>query len=236
MHRCPRGFTRIEVLAVCAALLTLTAVLVPGLWASNADSKRAVCYGNLRQIGRAGQVWGDEHADYLPWNLFISQGGTRPDQGSKPALAWQEFLFLSNTLSTPRLLACPADRAVRPAFNWTTGTGGFANSGARGNAVSYFINYHVQPSLARAVVTGDRDFRTSGPLNGSCSRGVFNVFSLALNDSQIAWTNEVHPPGGHLLFVDGSVEFASSSRLYSVFAGKEARNDTAGDIHFVNAR
>src|SRR4051794_31545831 len=95
------AFTRIE-LFFCAAAITL--ILIPALsvLASNkSDSQRIVCLNNLRQIGRAFQVWASDNGNANPWRV-------PPPDGTKghPLLGnlWYQFAVISNQLGSPKLL------------------------------------------------------------------------------------------------------------------------------------
>jgi len=53
-----KGFTRLELVAVIAGLALLCMVALPLYAATRGDSERAACLNNLRQLGRAVQMWG----------------------------------------------------------------------------------------------------------------------------------------------------------------------------------
>jgi hypothetical protein len=232
----PHAFTRLELLGTIAALALMIITASP-LWGGfKPNSQRIGCFNNLRQIGRAVQVWGADHNDRAPWITSVTEGGTRPDSSLKAGTAWVELITLSNELAGPRVFTCPSDAATKVASHWGNTANGFANSGFRGNALSYFVSYHGQPQLPRSVISGDRDFRPSTPPPVSCSRGnVSNAAGCAVFAPPLAWTNAVHMEAGHLLFVDGSVEYVNGAKLNIVLAGPETQND-AGSVHFINAR
>ena len=236
MRRTSQAFTRIELVAVLAALALLGLVALPLLAATRADSERAGCFNNLRQLGRGVLLWGNDHDDRPPWRTFVSQGGTQPDTGLKAALVWTELITLSNQLITPRVLACPSDPGVKIASSWGGAAGGLASTGFRNNAISYFVSYHSLPHLPRSVVTGDRDFTPSSFSTVSCSYGPNNASAVqSFGGFPTGWTNALHSSAGHLLFMDGSVSFVNSARLANILVGTEAQNDNAS-IHFVNPR
>jgi len=219
-------------------MLALLGVLaLPLLATPRNESERAGCFNNLRAIGLAARVWANDHDERFPWITPVTEGGTQPVPiGGKTAIAWTEFIALSNELSSPHVLVCPGDRAARVASHWGNSADGFANSGFRGNALSYILSYHSQSTLPRSVITADRDFRPAGFARASCSRGPVNVFTLyGISDPNVFWTNELHAAAGHFLFADGSVEFLGSARLALTLAGPGA-NDGNGLIHFINAR
>ena len=98
-----------------------------------------------------------------------------------------EFLTLSNELSTPKLLLCPADKKKRAATDFSSSiNGGLVNAGFRDNSVSYFISldagtrvYNNTTIVAFAeaqnqAVVGDSDFHLDVEPGGggTCSAGV----------------------------------------------------------------
>lgn len=227
-----RGFTRVELTALLAALTLVFAAACPLFATSRTDTQRAVCFNNLRQIGRAIQLWGDDHDDQPPWLTSTMQGGTRPEVViplTKVAVAWPEFLVMSNELGAPRILACPADPNVKRALDWGVTRTGFVNSGFRGNALSYFVSYHCIPEKQKSPMSGDRDF----PSDGSAICGPASVTdALRVYPSpRVSWLGVVHPAAGHVLTTDGAVEFVPKGRLFEVLAETD---DSV--LHFAPAR
>ena len=88
MHSRPQAFTRIELLAVCAALAVLGALALPLLAATRADSDRAGCFNNLRLLGRAVTLWGESHDGLPPWITLVSRGGTKGNLRIKKLEIW----------------------------------------------------------------------------------------------------------------------------------------------------
>lgn len=234
MRHPTRAFTRIEFVAVIAALALLGVLALPLLAATRADSDRASCFNNLRLLGRAITMWGDDRDGLPPWITLASRGGTRPDGGAlKAGNAWFEFTTFSNELVTPRLLACPADTGVKVASEFSNhGTRGYMGTGQRALATSYFINMDNLGTKPLMAVAGDRNLRSLGTT--SCGQGVNNADFIQLNvPSPVFWTNAVHGWEGHALRTDGSVVFADSRMLLENFP---QRLDDNGSFHFLRAR
>jgi hypothetical protein len=232
MTRSNRGFTRLELLAAISAATLVCVAAMPLLGASTSVSKMAGCYNNLRQLGVGMRIWSNDHGDALPWVTPVSEGGTRPINSiPKTAVGWVEFLTFSNQLSSPRVLACPEDAATKVALNWTTGPAGFGNSGYRANALSYMLSFHGSVWFPRSVAVADRDIRVTA--TGSCSPGgATNVSVIGASDPQVTWTNAVHARAGHLLFMDGSVEFISSQSLIKAINGPQAEDGGTTHVLF----
>ncbi len=209
-----RAFTRIELCASLAALTLLLMVALPALAANRSGSERAVCFNNLRMIGRAIHSWAGDYQGRVPWRVPVSEGGTRPDSGTKPGASWYEYaLSLTNELVTPKILKCPSD-AFAPvvARDWVQ----FISPAFRNNATSYSLGMDVFPETPRDWVGTDRNVKFDTSSSGNCSarvNGFYGINSFP-GTSLASWTNAVHGTNaGHLLFNDGSVLFSSSQDL-----------------------
>jgi competence protein ComGC len=226
-----RAFTRIELLAVCAALLLVALVMAPAAVSSKSDSERQVCFNNLRLVGRGVQTWAGDHNMQFSWRTLQGDGGTMPGTGSlKPANAWFEYFSLSNELVTPKILACPSDTGVKQARDWFE----FPSALFRANAVSYPLSLDSSMDFPRTWVSADHNFPRASL--GACSARVNNASQLStfLFGGYLPWTNAVHGSLGHVLTTDGTVEFVSSNRLNELLIRTPI--DDNGSAHFLPAR
>ncbi len=71
-----KAFTLIELLVVIAVIAILMAILMPVLKKAREAGQRAVCLGNLRQLGIAWMVYADENDDKLVCAEVNSKPGT----------------------------------------------------------------------------------------------------------------------------------------------------------------
>ena len=59
------GFTLIELLVVIAIIAILAAMLMPVLRRARDEAHRVVCIGNLKQLGIACRLYGNNHDDWI---------------------------------------------------------------------------------------------------------------------------------------------------------------------------
>ena len=81
------------------------------------------CDNNLKQIGLAFRTWEIDHDGGFPFNVSTKAGGTKEfcARGSDgfDRNAALHFQVLSNELSDPKILVCPADATKRPAADFS---------------------------------------------------------------------------------------------------------------------
>jgi competence protein ComGC len=109
------------------SLLVLPAMLLPALSQAKARAQSINCANNLKQVGIAFKVWALDHNDRFPFNVSTNSGGTlelcaRGADGYDRNAALH-FMAMSNEISAPLILVCPAARdkssgGKSPAFNF----------------------------------------------------------------------------------------------------------------------
>jgi prepilin-type N-terminal cleavage/methylation domain-containing protein len=225
MRKQNRAFTLIELLVVIAIIATLAAVSLPGLARTKPQSDRVNCSNNLKQVGLAFRTWAIDHDGRMPMSVPRSQGGDSEDVGVRVLSSSQAssrgvskmFLCLSNQLSTPKVLFCPAefDSASRQAATSFSGVASGANPVPylNDNNVSYFIGVDASESSPRMFLAGDHNLGG----NANPPTTLFGPF-VSLGTSFTAnlgpaWLDNQHRQQGSVGLADGSVEFFSRSRL-----------------------
>src|SRR5687767_10951622 len=191
------AFSRVDLCAAIAAFFLLAIVALPALSQPFGRSQRLHCLNNLRQIGQAFQVWGNDHGDEFPFYLPSSQGGTMgAPEASK---AYYQLAVLSNCLSSPRVLACPSDPALL-ADNFGAAPGGLLSAGYQDNAVSYFVS-HGRVATGPEVLSGDRNIAV--PVQTmACA---FFVTTRGMPARMLSWREDVHGRVGNVLMTSGDV-------------------------------
>ncbi|MBI5386003.1 MAG: hypothetical protein HZA90_15110 [Verrucomicrobia bacterium] len=223
-----RAFTRVEALACLSVVAILAALAAPTLAGLRPRSDSAACVNNLRQIGRAYQIWGHDHNDDPPYRVAMSEGGIQahPLAGN----TWFQFSWVSNELATPRVLACPSDLQKRVAKDFgISADGGFLNSGFRNNAVSYWVGSDAVRFVPASLVCGDRNVKVAG--YGYCSAGISDAGTILMRPmAGSVWTNNLHGLWGNVLRYDGQVRTLSN---WNLTTNALSFGDDNGTMHLV---
>jgi prepilin-type N-terminal cleavage/methylation domain-containing protein len=181
MKRPEKGFTLVELLVVVALIALLVALLMPALAATKSKEQKITCLNNLKQVALAFRVWEGNHDNNYPMALSSTAGGTSeflahssgsaspttPSRGYCPGMT---YMVLTNELSSPKILFCPADGIhVNAATNFTYyallgltsnpgKTGSITQAGENGagfSRVSYFINADATEANPQDLMAGD---------------------------------------------------------------------------------
>jgi len=243
------ALTLLEALFVLGIVLILAALLLPALsGARRRGGPHVNCVSNLKQVGLAWLTWvHDNNGGELPFRTPVARQGTMGSTDPLRNNAWWQFSILSNELTTPKVLVCPADRNVGPprrlADNWsaTDTNGGFMATGFRHRSTSYTIGLDVtQPfdsaemEASRRVLNSDRNILFDGR-NGSCASGLMgtSIRVKGKNDQNppalAPWTNAIHGLRGNILTLDASVQQVTTKELNYLC---DFSNDN-GSIHFL---
>jgi prepilin-type processing-associated H-X9-DG protein len=148
------------------------------------------------------------------------------------------FLCLSNELSAPRFLFCPAEyenssRQLATTFSGVPapGTVPYTND----LNVSYFIGVDAQEAYPRMLLTGDHNLGSGNPpttpYQSAPSSGTPFV-SLGTNfpagNVAVGWLDNMHAKQGNVGMADGSVEWFNRSRLQDALKSSGDRGRAAG--------
>ena len=192
-HFTRQGFTLVGLLVIIAVLGILAAMLIPALVRPKGKSKRIQCVNNLKQDGLAFRIWEGDNGDKLPMDVPMAKGGTKEfDTGAD---TFRHFQVISNELSTPKILICPADTR--------TVTNNFVR--LKNQNVSYFVGLEANDEFPQRFLDGDRNITgESNPENG--------ILKL-VPGQRVTWTQAIHANQGNVGLSDGSVQQCSNSRL-----------------------
>jgi prepilin-type N-terminal cleavage/methylation domain-containing protein/prepilin-type processing-associated H-X9-DG protein len=162
-------------------------------------SSEIQCVNNLKQIGLAYRIWEGDNGDKLPMQIPAKAGGAM-EPAARGNVA-PIFQLMSNELSTPRILICPADADRSVAKNFTAG---FDNS-----KVSYFAGVDAADDKPAMFLSGDDNFAIDAVLVKS------GLLLLATN-APVSWTAARHVNRGNIGLADGSVQTTDSSFLHQL--------------------
>jgi len=189
------AFTLIELLVVVAVVIFLGVVLFPAEPRAKSSAKRINCTNNLKQLGFASKTWEMDHDDKFPMDLSVTNGGTMELTESNRLI--NSFLVISNQLSTPKILVCPADnRAPAAAFDAALSI----------TNISYFLALNADDENPQMFLSGDRNLTNGLPVK--------NCILLLPTNRPVAWNHQLHNGQGNVGLTDGSVQQLTSSRLW----------------------
>ena len=178
---------------IVAMVTVLIGLLLPGQPRHRSKGKRISCINNLRQIGLSFRIWANDSSDDYPMGRPDEFGGVRDSLAE--GKGWRAFQVLSNELSVPKTVICPADTRVA-ATNWND----------LGNThISYFVGLDAEDTRPDMLLAGDRNLALNGRL-------LTGIAALGTN-SPLTWTKEIHKEAGNIALADGSVMQVNTAQL-----------------------
>jgi hypothetical protein len=196
------ALTRVEVTVTVVVLMFLAVVLFQALHSSNSNLRdmrsevqRINCVNNLKQVGVAFRLWEGDHNDKYPMQVSVTNGGAMELIATGNVAAC--FRMMSNELSTPKILLCPADTHRVWATNFST---------LNNSNISYFVNLDAVEAYPQMFLDGDDNLTVGGvPVQA----GILNLWT----NSNVGWTKERHHSAGVIGIADGSVQQLTTDGL-----------------------
>jgi prepilin-type N-terminal cleavage/methylation domain-containing protein len=200
------GFTFIELLIAIAIIAIIAGLLLPALARAKSRAIRVQCMSNLRQTGTGFRLWSDDNNSHYPQMTPAAKGGAM--EAVLRGETFRAFQCMSNELSVPKLVVCPADDRA-PAANFTS---------LQNANVSYFVGVDADESNPRLFLSGDRNLTVNGILAQA------GMVKVKTSDS-LSWSWEIHRGEGNVGVADGSVQAFTSARL------QEALQETGTNVN-----
>ena len=110
---------------------------------------------------------------------------------------------LTNGLSTPALLWCPADKDRQPAATF---------SSLRRESISYFVGLDAKMGQPQDFLAGDRNLITNGSPVGL-------GLAVLTTNMVLGWTAQIHNLQGNIALGDGSVQQFNGPKLTQAMRG-----------------
>jgi prepilin-type processing-associated H-X9-DG protein len=200
------GFTLVMLLVVVAVIAILAAMLLPALAKAKTKATQINCVNNLKQCGLAFRIWEGDNGDKMPMDVPVAKGGTKEcDTGAE---TFRHFQVMSNELSTPKILACPADTRTA-ADNFTR---------LKNQNVSYFVGLEANDMNPQMFLDGDRNITgESEPQNGILK---------FVPGGPASWTTAIHNNQGNVGLADGSVQQYTTAALRNALKNSGAPTNT----------
>lgn len=169
---------------------------------------RIQCVNNLKAMGASFRVWADDHNGSFPMSVSQTNEGSR--EFITGANAWRHFQVMSNELSTPKVLICPADQ-FPSSDSFTHERASAANFTAFNNSnISFFVGIDAKPANGAMILLGDRNITNET----SIKNGLLELTA----GTPSGWAGDGHHEKGNILLADGSVAQTTNLNLRFIIA------------------
>ena len=183
------AFTLIELLVIILIVVLLIPCLIFSMNLNKSAALRQNCQNNLKMVGLAYRTWALDGGDASAQGVETNRGGSKEWllSGQIPF----HYRTMSNELSTPRILVCPADK--ERVFAQSFGKS-FGNMN-----ISYFASLDARDAYPQMFLSGDRNLAVAGKVLAP-GLNILTTNSAAA----LSWTRTHHNKRGNVGLADGS--------------------------------